>query len=658
MKNTLVLVTIMTALLASAARGQTAKSKTASPVATPVASLAEIESLVRLAVDKKLSDSNEWRRLLHYRKSFLGGWTSEADGPSFFTASDGRKNPEAELSATIRSFFSLEKRKLQTLTGLPDQTPRCQYPARYEFLNRELGLDRYVPQQNCEDYAKFVSGAGAKSVTLVFSSFHVNNPSSAYGHSLIRLNKTSIAQSSEHQQLLDIGLNYAAIPTTKNPLLYAYFGLAGGFPGAFSTMPYYFKVREYSDFEARDLWEYDLNLSQQEVDRLVAHVWELGSTYFDYFYLTENCSYHMLTLLEVAVPRTQLVSRVPFYVIPTDTLKAVAAEPGFVRDLQYRPSLETQFRTRLSTLEPEDQRLLRKMVKTQDRTLVTAAGSPERQAKILDAYIDNLDLNFAEELMHKDPEISLRKQELLIARSRLPAVAPLKITAPIAESPEKSHGSARATLYRNESSRQGGSTGIAMRFALHDLTDVSTGMPEDSAIQFFNFHGRWWDRDKVFRLEDLTLFEVATYTPLQRFSIFPSWRFRLGAERNYDPRCENCVSGSLKVGGGGTVEILSNPRLTAYALVDSALQVAPGFREGAISILAGPTLGLRARLHRQIYWLNEARYLRSVTQPVFEDRKLESILRATSTDLGWALEVKGTWGRFDEEVTLGLAHYF
>jgi hypothetical protein len=617
-----------------------------------------IESLVRTAKEKRLAESDQWRRLLHYRQNWFGGWTSEADGPSFFTAIDGRKNPEAELAQTIRSFFSNEKRKLQTMVGLPDQTPYCQFPARYEFLNRELKLDAVVPKQSCEEYEKFVRIGGAKSVTLVFSSYHVNNPSSAYGHSLIRLNKTALAGASEHQQLLDIGLNYAAAATTKNPLLYAWFGLAGGFPGAFSTMPYYFKVREYSDFEARDLWEYDLNLKQEEVDRLVAHVWELSSTYFDYFYLTENCSYHMLTLLEVAAPHIHVVDRVPFWVIPTDTLKAVAAETGLVRDIQYRPSLETQFRARLATLPNEDQKLLREMVTTKDRSLALRAGSPENQARLLDAYIDNIDLNFAEELMRKDPEVSRMKQDVLIARSRLPAVETPKIIAPLSESPEKSHGSARMTLYRNESPRQGGSTGLSMRFALHDLTDVTTGMPEDSVIQFFNFHGRWWDREKTLRLEDLTLFEVATFAPIRRFSVFPSWRFRLGAERNYDPRCENCVSGSLKVGGGGTVELLSNPRLTAYALVDAAFQVSPGFRENAVSILAGPSVGLRARLHPQVYWLNEVRYLRGILQPVFDERRLESTFRATSPGLGWAVEVKGAWGQFDEEVTLGLAHYF
>ena len=70
----------------------------------------------------------------------------------------------------------------------------------------------------------------------------------------------------------------------------------------FHALPYFYKVREYNDYESRDLWEYDLNLSPRAVAMLVAHLWELGSTYFDYFYLSENCSYHSLAVLGVAEP--------------------------------------------------------------------------------------------------------------------------------------------------------------------------------------------------------------------------------------------------------------------------------------------------------------------------------------------------------------------
>ena len=53
--------------------------------------------------------------------------------------------------------------------------------------------------------------------------------------------------------------------TVSNGALYAVLGLVGGFTGSWSNLPYYYKVREYNNFEARDLWSYDLNLRPDEV---------------------------------------------------------------------------------------------------------------------------------------------------------------------------------------------------------------------------------------------------------------------------------------------------------------------------------------------------------------------------------------------------------
>ena len=64
---------------------------------------------------------------------------------------------------------------------------------------------------------------------------------------------------------------------------------------------------------------------------LVAHLWELGSTYFDYYYLSENCSYHILGAARGGRSRGSSCSigcAAP--VIPADTVKALFANPDLV----------------------------------------------------------------------------------------------------------------------------------------------------------------------------------------------------------------------------------------------------------------------------------------------------------------------------------------
>ncbi|MEK7355643.1 MAG: DUF4105 domain-containing protein, partial [Bdellovibrionota bacterium] len=473
-----------------------------------------VNSYIDRAHALNLADRREWLRLVHYKKG-LFGWKSEADGPNFFVASDGRSNRSSELDATIRGFFSTEKRKLQG-EKQPAQSVRCQFPARFDWLDSQLGLASAVPGETCTEWNEFRERMAVKSVTLVFSSFYVGNPSSTFGHSLVRLNKSDGADGSDHHQLLDFGVNYAAEATTDNPVLYAMFGLAGIFKGQFTSLPYYYKVREYADFQSRDVWEYDLDLTAKETEYFVAHIWELGSTSFDYFYLTENCSYHMLTLIEAAAPRVSLVDRIPYFVIPTDTVKAAFEEQDLVKKTNFRPSIHTQFRARRARLVgQEESHLLRTIVRegddgaADDKILLADTDlTDEAKARVLDAYIDYVDLNHARELVEKEPVIVKRKQSLLVTRSKLPVSTALSFDPPPTVSPHLAHDSMRANVSRLSNDTKGDATVVGFRFAFHDLIDPTDGLPSNADIEMGTFTFRVWDRTNRVQLEDFAVFGV------------------------------------------------------------------------------------------------------------------------------------------------------
>ena len=74
-------------------------------------------------------------------------------------------------------------------------------------------------------------------------------------------------------KLLAYSVNFAANADPEdNELVFSYKGLTGGYPGVVSVLPYFAKTNEYSHMEARDIWEYRLNLSQEEVDQFVRRV--------------------------------------------------------------------------------------------------------------------------------------------------------------------------------------------------------------------------------------------------------------------------------------------------------------------------------------------------------------------------------------------------
>jgi hypothetical protein len=96
------------------------------------------------------------------------------------------------------------------------------------------------------------------------------------------------------------------------------------------VFPYYEKVKQYAWIEHRDVWSYPLALSDAETERLVDHLWEMDGVHFDYYFLTKNCSYQLLSLLEVARPALRLTEKYSWYAIPADTIRTLADVPGLM----------------------------------------------------------------------------------------------------------------------------------------------------------------------------------------------------------------------------------------------------------------------------------------------------------------------------------------
>ncbi|MDP6979581.1 MAG: DUF4105 domain-containing protein [Myxococcota bacterium] len=147
-----------------------------------------------------------------------------------------------------------------------------------------------------------------------------------------------------------------------NALIYAFKGIVGSDPARFRKLAYAYKVRQYADYESRDLWEYRLALSPRQLEMLVGHLWELGPSYFDDDDFTENCSYHILGAIAAAVPEAGLLDRVRMPVIPADTVKTLAETPGLVEDIAFHPSLRSTFFSRAASLDAEAQEVIAVLV--------------------------------------------------------------------------------------------------------------------------------------------------------------------------------------------------------------------------------------------------------------------------------------------------------
>jgi hypothetical protein len=668
------------------------------------------DTLVRKAVEKRLWENRQWTYLVHYKRGTFGGWESQADGRDFFNAPDGKSNPEAELIATLRSYFRAptaeelappkalteaeieEKLKLvrAAADGLsreetearvesarrellpqapPPQHPVCRFPARLRFLKRELGWKgEGLPQVECHRLADFRRRLDAKSAALVFSSFYLNNPSSTFGHSFIRINSGLWSQYGNYRnELLDTGINYAADAQMANPVLYAFFGISGLFHGTFTAVQYYYKVREYNDYESRDLWSYDLNLTDDELVMLVDHIWEQGSTDYDYYYFTENCSYHMLTLIDAAAPRFGLQDRIAFYVIPSDTIRVAHQTPGLVTRVSFRPSVLSQFRYRLGLLSPAEREAFDRAFDAKDPDAV-AGLSPESQARALDTYSDQVELTQPEELLKDGSEAQKLKQRILVRRASLGVKSEaLAVPAPDRSAPHLAHGMRRISLGLASEKGHGLAETFGYKFAMNELLDPGLGYPRNTEIDFAQVHFRYRNeqakahvrfRDRV-ELDEIGIFKITALTPWSRYYPSKAIHAELGWRKSIDRDCESlrCLPLTLDYAPGLSFDPTGNEGVSLFAMAQGRFEYTPGF--------VGPNVraGIGPRIGAMVYFSDDLRLLVE-SELVLRAFAREDIQYSTDAGLrwgfarGWAIDVAGKRARDWSEAGARLHFYY
>ena len=376
----------------------------------------------------KLSQTSQWQRLLHFKNN-----KSEIDDEKFFFSTNGKTDPRAELKASIE--------QLMADKSDDENSTLCRYPSRsYWILKQipELKEKIFVPQ--CVRLNKEIEELGAKQVTLLLASAYMNSPASAFGHTFLRFDKKL------NTPLLSYAVNYAAEANGTKGFSYAYKGLFGAYKGRYSIDRYYKKLKEYSDLEQRDIWEYTLELSQKEIDKMVRHIFEIRHFYADYFFLSENCSYNLLWLLEVAKDEVNLISHFEPKAIPLDTLRAVVSE-GLVKETKHRPSKRKEILKLSESIQSNPKAL--EFAKSNDHDLleIEALIKTEKIAS-LELAISLLQIKLAKHEMTKK-EYLPKFLNLLRARSKLGVSEKRKALK--ATSPLEGHYSTKTTIgYSNK----------------------------------------------------------------------------------------------------------------------------------------------------------------------------------------------------------------
>jgi hypothetical protein len=465
-----------------------------------------------------LAQDPQWLALLHMQRNIVGVFRSEVDEPSFFLAGEN-SNPEAELQATLAALLS---------PAAGEKSAWCQYPARAAYLVETMGIHR-PEDAACRGLQAWRNQFHTDKLVMIFPTMYMDNPASLFGHTFLRFDA---ADTDKHPVLLSRALSYYAdVLSAGNTVNYILQGLAGGFDGVFEVRHYFEKIRKYSDNEDRDIWEYELDLSPNQIQRLIDHAWEVRGHTFHYFFLDENCSYRLIAMLDTVVAPYTMRSAFVADVMPLDTIH-VLRESHLIRKATYVPSAAKWFFKAERALTPEERQVMQSFIAGD--VPVEALGQPNVVAVASQYKALQMRKDVEHRAQHAQQLNALLQQSAVLVDSQtdnnvaIDEPSYISTDDRVLDPTVAGHGTHRVRVGWMMDDGKAFTT-MGARLAYHDESDPLPGF--EPGVQLEALDAQWRFNDGDVELDHITWFSVVSRKPRNDYFKPASWGIHLARRR-------------------------------------------------------------------------------------------------------------------------------
>lgn len=535
-----------------------------------------------------------WLRLLYFNPDYSRAKNSEILSPRFFLSHSSKTHgastqgitPEAELKATLHHFF------------YPDSTitpsAKCRFPARFYWLTQQLALKEQMSlKKDCKALANWAKFSSLDSVSLILVSGYFGNPASTFGHLLIKLNNSEYKSTSGN--LLDESINYGAqVPDNETIPVYILKGLFGGYASRFSHKEFYSQDMMYSRQEFRDMWEYELNLNEEQQTMLVYHLWEVMGMESTYLFLTKNCGYRVAELLELVTDSPIKYERQPWY-LPISVFQELTEieQSKYIKKITFLPSNQRKLYHNFAQLSEEASDAANLIISNTSNvnTGLLKSFDEKQQTNILDVLHEYYQYQLTNTDQEKEPEktnlLNKRKNQLLAARLQLPInhVTHQEQSVPSLASPATGAKPRLFSVGLGKNKDTGNYIRLGLTGIHYDLLTQSRGSLENAEIKVFELDMQYNEEDE-FSINTFNLASIQKLnlnrTALNGENSF-SWRFRTGFKKR-DLQCIDCEGFYLTGGMGQTWKLSAN--FISYAMVDGE------YHQEKKGVTVTPVLGL------------------------------------------------------------------
>jgi len=446
-----------------------------------------------------------WKKLLHFE-----GAHSRVTSDEFFLSINGRNNAEAELNETIRLLNSDDGFAIA-----------CNFPARYQWIR---STKKNVPNfdlNRCIELQDFLKSFQKETLSIVFVSEFIDVPASAFGHIMLAF------QNNNSPLPLADAIHFAAVTEHEGFLKYAYRGLTGDYDGFFIRQPLFEKQYEYNITEQRALHFYKINFSEEEISRIILHLYELRKSRFAYYFIDENCAFHIGQLLDIALEnedRGFLRSRM---VLPIDVVNKYADR--IVATSTLTPSL-LKAEDLLGNLSAQEQQKISNIIHQQDNL----------NDQLSDQVKETLALHYR--YMFRRQRIAYENFKDVESLQYQPTTFSSNLANPL---DEKDSG---RVLLGIHSSRNLISTTIGYRPMLRDIYAPQQNHLQESELSLFDIQAI--ANDQTIQLNQVELIKLRSLPKRNVLRQDLSWRFYAGLNRK---NTEQALRSEIEFGLGESV---------------------------------------------------------------------------------------------------------
>ena len=536
-----------------------------------------------------LAQHTTWRRLLYFyddKHSIFAQKQTQSlvDDPRFFLSDNGQKDSAAELDATLVALAKeltsspMTDSTLAT-TQADNHSVLCRFPARVAWLKETLSIDDASLSAECPELDEWMSTLAPEQLSIVFAEEYLDNPLSAFGHTLLRIDsKSSVADPNQISQAYALNYTVDGDPDDSFPI-YATKSMIGRYDSVIEIDPYPQKIAKYLQDDERDTWTYSLNLTPSEVQQIMRHVWETKSLKMPYYFTTDNCASEILRLIDVIRPQQNLLNQLAYVVVPSDVIQLLNSQ-NLLANTTYTPADNTMRQAQLNDAKQQRAQL-----------------GYHNNAKQTLNEIKSAQLNPVSSL--SDDGQRLRKRQIEVSDNNPIDRHPLQLgTIGIGQRGDNDY------------------IDIGFRAGFHDTLDHASGYP-----QFFNLEGlaatlRLYDTDDdkpnqpdSVVLQNATLIRGRSFNPINAGKKGKTWGASIEATRVNDGSQEggrDHLVGSLGYETGwswafgtpssGTGEM---PPQLCYTFLAGTAQAGRGINKG-FRVGAGVNAGCRYQINNQL----------------------------------------------------------